>query len=274
MKSLLRALSLISLCYIILSCEKEPILYKGEENNVSGIYFYAVATTDINGNPLSYTDSTTYSFQNDPESVRSRVINLNVRTLGNVSSEDRPFHLKITGGTAVEGIDFEKIESQYFIPAGAATLRIPIRILRTDKLLDKAITIDFQLVENEHFKLLLPNLINIGNNQNMDATRFRINFSEIINEPSYFNIFGPSYFGDWSVKKFKLINQIMEWKTGDWLTAGSASSPVALGRFAFAANMMKTYLENKLAEEDPVYEADGKTFMQLGPSYMVDYSGW
>lgn len=273
MKIFLKVLTIASMCFAHASCEKEPLLYQGEESNVSGIYFYAVATTDINRNPLSYTDSLSYSFQNDASTVQIRVLNLNLRSLGNVANTDRPFIVKVVGGSAVEGQDFEKLADQYMMPAGKSTVSVPVRLLRTPKLMERALTIDFQLVENEHFKLLLPNLVNIGNKKNMDATRFRINFSEIINEPSYYNWFGGSYFGDWSVKKFKLINELMEWKTSDWVGAGGAGSPVALGRFAFAANTMKLYLEKKVSEKDPIYEADGKTFMQLGPSYMVDYSG-
>lgn len=256
-----------------LGCENEPLLYQGEEDNTSGIYFYSVATFTPDGTPLSYRDSVIYSFQNDGLNITERIVNLPVRTLGNISNQDRTFKVKVDGGTAKEGVDYEKLADEYIIPAGKATGQVPIKLIRTTALQQKALTIDVRLVENENFKFLLPVFLNIGNNKEMDATRFRVNFSEIITEFSYYTSFGTSYFGDWSVKKFKILNDLMGWTTNDWRVAGGKNAAVALGKFAFAATRFKIYLEEQLNAKKPIYEDDGKTLMQLGPAYMVDYTG-
>ncbi|MBL1409430.1 DUF4843 domain-containing protein [Sphingobacterium faecale] len=270
-KKLLNILFLIPFLTHI-SCEKSISLYEGEEGDVSGIYFYSVNGTNIAGIPTSYRDSIIYSFENDAQTVTTRIINVPVRTLGNTSDQDRPFKVKVSGGTAKEGIDYEPLLESYSIPAGKSSFNIPVRLKRTPLLSQKRLTIDFELVENQNFKLLLPELKNIGNNKTMIATKFRISFSEIIKESFYYSIFGPEYFGDWSVKKNKLLNELMGWKSSDWENAGASGAPISLGRFPYAAEVLKGYLEDNLQANTPVYEEDGVTLMQLGPEYMVDYS--
>ncbi|ERJ60021.1 DUF4843 domain-containing protein [Sphingobacterium paucimobilis] len=256
------------------SCTKEPLLYQGEDDNSSGIYFYSVATYTPEGIPLSYTDSLSYSFQNDPARFTDYTMNVPVRALGHVSDKDRPFKVQVIGGTAKEGVDFETLKETYIMPAGESTTRIPIKLFRTPILLQKSINIQLQLVEFGDYKLLLPYLLNMGNNKLLDATKFKIGYSEIITEPSHFASPGRDYFGDWSVKKFKILNDLMSWKTSDWryVNSGGNFYPVATTRFHYAASIFKVYLEEKLQAGTPVYEDDGKTLMQLGPAYLIDYS--
>lgn len=253
------------------SCQKEYLYYQGEEDNKSGIYFYSVATFTPNGTPLSFRDSVISTFQNDIITATEKIVELPVRTLGHISDKDREFKVKVVGGTAQEGIDFEKLKDSYILPAGSANARIPIKIYRRPILLEKALTIDFQLVENDNFSLKLPFLLNIGNNTTMDATKFRINYSEIITEPSYYKTFGGSFFGPFTVTKYKILNDLMGWLVSDWRNAGISGTPVQYGKFTYAANLFKDYLEKKLKEGNPVYDEDGNP-MQLGTAYMVDYS--
>lgn len=271
MRNLIFIIGIFTNIFLFISCNKEQIVYQDEDDNTSGIYFFSVVTTDILGNPTRYSDSLLYNFKDDAAAITERTVSIPVQTLGKVADVDRDFLVKVVGGTAKEGIDYEKLLDSYIIPAGTNSANIPVLLKRTPILAEKALTIDLQLVENKNFKLLLPYLNNISNNVQMDATKFRINFTEIITENSYYTSFATRYFGTWSVKKFKLLNELMGWKTEDWSMAGFAGYPVATGKFPYAAQLFKSYLENKLSENNPVYEDDG-TPMQLGPSYLVDYS--
>lgn len=253
------------------SCQKEYLYYQGEEDNTSGIYFYSVATFTLNGTPLSFRDSITSTFQNDIITATEKIVEIPVRTLGHISDKDREFKVKVIGGTAQEGVDFEPLKDSYILPGGTASARIPVKIYRRPILLEKALTIDLQLVESEHFKMKLPFLMNIGNNTTMDATKFRINYSEIITEPSYYRSFGLSFYGPFSVTKFKVLNDLMGWLVSDWRNAGVSGTPVQYGKFTYAANLFKDYLEKKLKDGEPVFDEDGNP-MQLGAAYMVDYS--
>lgn len=256
------------------SCNKEPLLYQGEDDNSSGIYFYSVATYTPEGIPLSFRDSVSYSFQNDPARFTDYTMNIPIRTLGNISNKDREFKIKVIGGSAKQGVDFEALKETYIIPAGKSTTTVPIKLYRNPILLTKSIDIKLQLVEFGDYKLLLPYLLNMGNNKMLDATQFKIGYSELITEPEKFADPGRAYFGDWSVKKFKILNELMSWKTSDWryVNTGSNFYPVNTTRFNYAASIFKTYLEEKYREGNPVYEDDGTTLMQLGPSFEIDYS--
>lgn len=255
------------------SCKKDRLKYDGEPGDVSGIYFLSVATTDINGVPTQYRDSLEYSFQNLALDVTEANLPLNmVRVFGNVADHDRIYKFKVAGGTAVEGVDYEKLKSEYIMAAGKALATPVLKLYRTPKLEKTRVTIILELEETDDFKLLLPFVNNITDNRKMSVTKFKIGISDIVTPSFYWSIFAPSYFGDWSVKKFKLLNDLMGWTAGDWQTAGQAGKPIALGKFPYAANLLKDYLQNKADIKEPVYEDDGVTLMQLAPSYAVDYS--
>src|SRR5690606_38955959 len=116
------------------------------------------------------------------------------------------------------------------IPAGASEFRIPVKFFRTSDILDKAVELTLKLEDNEHFKVYFntqknTNVYNaVG--ETIRADRFVFSVSEIYTLPSYWQLFGDTYFGSWSVAKNKYINSVVGWTQGDWLEAGSATSPV------------------------------------------------
>lgn len=84
----------------------------------SGIYMQRVATTDITGTPLSYSDSMTVTFSNyesDTERLRTYVP---VKIMGNVKDYDRRFKLVVNPelSNAVEGVDYELSDTACYIP--------------------------------------------------------------------------------------------------------------------------------------------------------------
>ncbi len=253
------------------SCKKERVRYTGEPGRESGVYFYSVATFTPDRTPLSYTDSINYSFLNVRPELKEVTITVPVKLIGNVSDKDRYFKVKAAGGTAIEGVDFEKLKDRYVVSAKSASVILPIVLYRSAKLTTSSYYLDLQLEETDDFKLILPFLINVGNNQRMDATKFRIRFSEIIVMPSYWSIFGGDYFGDWSIKKFQILNSLMGWTTSDWNYAGRNGYPVQLGRFTYAANLFKDYLQKAADTNQIVYYEDGVTPMQLAPAFAVIY---
>lgn len=255
-----------------MGCKEESLLYSGENSKESGVYFFSVASTDINGNPLSYRDSLLTQFENDPIIYTERIVNVPVKVLGSIVDYDRTFKVKINGGTAVEGKDYEKLKSEYTIPAGKALTTIPVKLFRTARLLNESIYFDIQLEESKDFKLLLPIVVNKSNSTNMDATKFRLRFSEIIIESSYWKSYSPQFWGDWSVKKFKLLNSLMEWTNRDWSNGGLPGSNVAFGKFSYATTLFRMYLQERADKKEPIYEDDGVTLMQLAPNYAIDYS--
>lgn len=253
------------------SCKKERVTYTGEPGKESGVYFYSVATFTPDLTPLSYRDSLVFSFLNVHPDLSESKIDVPVKVIGTITDKDRYFKVKVSGGTAIEGTDFKKLDDQYVVPAGQAFVNLPIILLRNSRLTTESYYLDLQLEESEDFKLILPFLINIGNNEKMDATRFRVRFSEIIEMPSYWLFFGGDYFGDWSIKKFQILNGLMGWTPRDWNYAGRNNYPVQLGRFTYATNLLRDYLQEASDTNQIVYEDDGVTPMQLAPAFAVIY---
>lgn len=263
---------LLALIFALVACEKERLTYVGEEAKESGVYFYYPDTYDISGNPLSYRDSFVFRFENEALNITERVYNAPVKVLGSIVDYDRTFKAKVVGGTAIEGQDFEKLDLEYKVLAGTSTSSIPFKMYRTDRLQEESIYVDLKLEESKDFKLLLPIMINKATGEEMDATRFRVRFSEIITEPRYWEIYSSSFWGYWSVKKFKILNDLMGWTTRDWDSAGQAGRPVQYGKFPYSAILLQDYLQERADKKEPVYEDDGVTLMQLSQSYFVDYS--
>lgn len=249
---------------LLVGCENEAQLYQGEEGDVSGIYF-------LSKNGSQCTDSLEYSFQNDPLSVERKEIPLSILVFGNVKDYPRTFRIKVAGGSAVVGEDYEALHAEYTVPAGSAQIKFPLILIRSGKLLKEKTDVILQLEENEYFKLLVPVVVDQASGRELDATRFRVIFSELITQPQMWaTMFASTYFGSWSVNKFRLINDIMGWRVSDWT---NFSGPVKPGKFGYAATMLQMYLQEKADMNEPVYEDDGITYMQLGPAYNVDYSG-
>lgn len=271
MKSNINYILALLLLFAI-GCKKDRLTYVGEDNKESGVYFFYPATFDGVGNPISYRDSFVVRFENDPLTITERVYSAPVKVVGSIVDYDRTFNVRVAGGTAEEGKDFEKLETEYTILAGKATASILLKMFRTTRLQEESIYVDLELVESNDFKLLLPIVINKANQVEMDATRFRVRFSEIITTPSYWESYAATYWGEWSIKKFKMQNELMGWTTSDWDRAGFSGYPVAAGKFVYAATLFKEYLQELADKKTPVYEDDGITLMQLAPVYAVDYS--
>ena len=183
------------LIYILLilgiwGCENDRQLYDGEENDVSGIYFRYSSST-LNGVKV-WQDSLLFSFQNILPDVKEYTLRIPVKVLGFVADYPRPFKVRVCGGTAIEGEDFLALEEEYQFPAHAGEATFPVVVKRTDKLFKDKISIELELQENEVFRLLMPEITSFGDT--LDATHFKVVFSEIITKP-FFWLSAQRFFG-------------------------------------------------------------------------------
>lgn len=264
MKKLMIFLFGIILCW---GCENDDFIYQGEKDGVSGIYFLKATAVSIDGTPLGYTDSVSYSFQNDLLDVTTKKISIPVKLLGMLSEEDRPFKVKVIGGNAVEGEDFVSLPEEFIFPKNSAEAEAYVEIIRTTKLVAESRYIVIELMENEHFKLLLPQLKNISSSDTLKTNIFKISFTEKITEMDYYSFMAKSYFGKWSVKKFHKINEIGGWTLQDWLYWDVNS-----GKFAYVATVLRRELQQLADQGNPFMDEENGEYMQLGNSYKVDYS--
>ena len=261
---------MFSTALIFQGCEKDTMTYGGEPDGISGIYFlYGPNYTQYAGGLKVYTyrDSIEYSFAKLAADIPESMVYLPVKVLGNLSTHDRTFKVKVTGGTAVEGVDYVPLEAEYILPANRPETLLPIRLIRTDKLKKEKIRMTVSLVENEHFKLLLPTKENGADGTELNATELKIIFSEFYAAPWDWDFFAVDYFGEFTVEKFEFINATLGWAPSDW-----DDGTVKAGMFGYAVRVVQEELQRRADNNDPVYEKDQVTFMQLADKYAVDYS--
>ena len=273
-------LILISAIFLAVSCSEEQLItYQGETDGTSGIYFQRTASYTYGTPNVVYTDSTEYSFAGVSSEIQSGTVNVVVRTFGNISNTDRPFVISVVNDpaqtTAVEGVDFTVDYTKCVIEAGKSETYIPVTVMRSEQLTESSLRIKLTLEENEYFKFHITEYKanNVWNQsaRMIDARYYVIRFTEISTTPRYWTLLGTKYFGTWTQRKYKVVNEVAGWTPADWSTAGQAGAKVALGRFDYVARMVQSYLQQMADNGTPVKDDDGSN-MQMPSPYTVSYN--
>lgn len=277
MKKLNYILGLIAIIAFVACSEEGFTTFDGR---VSGIYIQRTASYSMNSqgqiSSYIYSDSLEVSFANSTEDVEEMTANVVVKIMGNTADYDRPFVLKVdeANSTAEFNKDFTFNESDCVIKAGEAQTNVPITLMRSDILKEKALHIEFYLESNENFTTELEQYKNTNvwsaTGDTLCGTRFKINFSDIYTIPFYWEVMcaDVDLLGTWSVKKEVMVNELMGWTHGDW-----DSGKVTSGLLTYASKLMQKKLQEAADNNEPVLEDDG-TYMQLGSGYEVDYSDY
>jgi len=255
------------------SCNKDLELYSGCK---SGIFIQQVYSTDQYGNPISYRDSSSYSFANAREDVTSGIVNIYIRSIGEVVNYDRPYELiPAEGTTAIEGEDYDLSENDMLIKANQSVDTLRIKLLRTPKLRNQTMRLKLQLKPNEYFETPVTEYKNSPSwsaDGNMhSAISYIINFNERYSEPFFWSTSAYKYFGPFSVNKYLALNEYMGWVGTDWSNAGISGQKIQAGRLDYFARFFGKYLQKCADEGNPKLDDDG-SYMQLASGYLVDYS--
>ncbi len=261
------------------ACQENDIMEFSSEDTT--VYFQGGAGYSMPGDgtviyapTYRYIDSTVVSFAGLANTERFRTAYLPVKTMGKTKDYPRPVKIIVDKeeSSAVEGVDFTVGLDTIAIPANANQINVPVTLIRSDILLEKSKRIVFRLEENEYFKLLIPAYKASSSwtamADTLSALKFTVVFNEQYSMPFYYEIFGEEFFGSWSPKKFRVLNEVMGWTVRDWNNAGNK---VAYGRFDFAAKAVRRHLQEMADAGTPITESDG-SYMQLAPKYAVDYS--
>lgn len=266
MKKLLS--SVITGCFLLLfGCgENDALYYPGEPDGTSGICFSYYSGTTIAGGVTTYNyrDTTTeYSFGNVVDSILQ--VRVPVRLFGEVSDQDRPYVVKMIGGTVREGEDFT-MPDHFVLEGGTALSYVTVNLKRTDELSDGVTRyLTLGLEENEHFKSYIKNRM-VGTDTVMTQT-LTIRYSMVYEKPWAWDLFALESLGEYSHAKLMCILSVMGWTYREFTNKNlySVSPPVAL--------FMRIELQKRADDGNPVREADG-SLMQLAGSYLVDYSAY
>ena len=264
-----------SLTLVFCACEKQDISVFTTDD--SGIYFQRVTSYIYNSTTEYYGDSVAYSFASAKASVKSVVLSATIRTMGKVVDYDRPFKVVVDqeGTTAIEGKHYEVNLDTVVVPAGKSTAYVRVRFFRTDDMMEKAVRLAIRLEDNEYFKCYFPKYKNTNaysaTGVMIHGDEFVFSLSEMYTEPWYWSMFGDGFFGNWTPKKFLVVNSVCGLSAADWDNAGYAGAKIQYGRFNFFTTTVQKYLQEQADAGTPELDSDG-SYMQLAPSYSVDYS--
>jgi lipoprotein len=264
-----------SLTLVFSACEKQDISVFTTDD--SGIYFQRVTSYIYNSTTEYYGDSVAYSFASAKASVKNVVLSATIRTMGKVVDYDRPFKVVVDqeGTTAIEGKHYEVNLDTVVVPAGKSTAYVRVRFFRTDDMMEKAVRLAIRLEDNEYFKCYFPEYKNTNaysaTGVMIHGDEFVFSLSEMYTEPWYWSMFGDGFFGNWTPKKFLVVNSVCGLSAADWDNAGYAGAKIQYGRFNFFTTTVQKYLQEQADAGTPELDSDG-SYMQLAPSYSVDYS--
>ena len=260
------------------SCDKKEIPVFASDD--AGIYFQRLTNAVYGSTTEYYGDSTDFSFAGTNAYYTSHVLYAPVLTRGKVVDYDRPFKVVVDmeETTAVEGKDFEIELDSLVIKAGTSKAEVPVRIIRTETLLEKTLKIVLRLQENEHFKCYLETYKNTNlytaKGEQISGVRYVFTFNEMYTQPNFWkNYAEKDYFGEWTAKKYQVVNQVCGLTPIDWQYANYYGYKMQSARLPFFARTVRIYLQEQADAGNPVTDSDGK-YMQLAPNYEVDYSDY
>ena len=260
------------------SCDKKEIPVFASDD--AGIYFQRLTNAVYGSTTEYYGDSTDFSFAGTNAYYTGHVLYAPVLTMGKVVDYDRPFKVVVDmeETTAVEGKDFEIELDSLVIKAGTSKAEVPVRIIRTETLLEKTLKIVLRLQENEHFKCYLETYKNTNlytaKGEQISGVRYVFTFNEMYTQPNFWkNYAEKDYFGEWTAKKYQVVNQVCGLTPIDWRYANYYGYKMQSARLPFFARTVRIYLQEQADAGNPVTDSDGK-YMQLAPNYEVDYSDY
>ncbi len=248
---------------LLSSCTKEIMSYQGPES----VYF-AVQNGDSWGSLSSwpYVPFTNVEFVKT--TADEVTVNIKIRATGESKTYDRTVdvHVVADSSNAVEGVHYTLPQS-VVLEAGKTETLLPVVLKRTSEMRTTTIKLQVQLVENQYFSLIFkswdsPVELTTGTiYEGFDASRHNIICTDLIVKPS--NWIGSydattkkekSAFGEFSSKKFLLIQSVMGYTYQDFMS----SETMTIGVQYAISRYMSNYLVGKYKAHQPVLEDDGR----------------
>lgn len=225
----------------LVACQEDALdVYSSAQ---SSIYFGMKNTNTALKNV--FVDTTRFTFADFP--VTDTTLQLVVNVLGNYSEEPRAFKYEVVedGTTAIAATQYELLEDDPVVLGKAIAGNIPVRLKFDIALENTIVYLKLRLKANENFDLLLDKeYVDIQNGQCVNLLEHVIVFTAQVQAPQQWS---KDYFGVFSAKKYRLINQLCNKKPADWenLTMDDIE-PMWV--------VVRNYLQEKMDKDDPLYE--------------------
>jgi hypothetical protein len=250
----MRQLLYITFILAAASCKRDPLITYNTDDN---IYFnYTVSAA-------SFVDSVDLSFAYRDVGVTDSILLVPIAVTGTPAAKDRRYTLvSDPASTAIAGTHFELPETS--ILAGKLTDTLRLHLKRTPDLTTGIKKLILRLQPNEFFKTDIQyKLNNISTRDTTDLLTFTIKMSDFLDKGPYWDGSYAQFFGAFSIKKVKFINDLLGMPLDFW-----SVSPDNQRRSAatYYASTTSRYLSDQAAQGNIIYDEDG-TPMQMGAGY-------
>lgn len=232
----------------LFSCTKEIKTFDGK----TSIYF-------VNATLSTPTDRSDISFALSKPSLVDSTVRLQVRIIGEPANVDRVYNLVVSDtSTAKAGVDYDILNDQFVIKAGAVSDQLELRLKRSTAMLDTTLSIALELHANEYFETLMENRVtNSLTGAKLSFTCHTVYVNDVLKKPGRWL---DAYFGDFSRKKLSLICDLFN------VTPEYLDKTVGIPEITYFGKYTQRYLNDKKAMGETIYEEDGVTEMMMGPS--------
>lgn len=224
MKNIIWILGILLMCW---ACDEDEVkIYDGTD----AVYFSA------------YKDTTFFSLAFVANA--DTLVYVPVKALGEKVNYARKFRVRVAGGTAQPGVNYDALEEEYTLGADSVAGVLPIRIYK-EGARDTTFSIDLELIPNEYFAQNMP--AKISNGDTIDITRQVVTFSNNLAKPQQWM---PTMLGYFSEAKFFLFNREMGINAVDWYST-DVNVKKQVGNKVMAGQVyMKNYLELFVGKDD------------------------
>jgi hypothetical protein len=255
---------ILALILLAASCKKETLMTYNASDNIYFNYTYLTQS-----GPMYYADSLNVTFAFTDSTHKDSILRIPVAITGTAKSTDRNFDVSVdAGATAMASTDYV-LPSTFVVHAGRTTDTIPVTLKRTVALKTNTLFFTLRLKANDQFKTQIQyrsrtsnDISYIAPGDTSQTQTFKVLMSDQLQAGPYWDSYS-YYFGNFSEKKVRLMNQIAGMPLDFWsidLYTSDQQSNNAL----FYAGLTYRYLSDKAYNGNPIFEADGVTPMTMG----------
>ncbi len=240
--------------FLFFACKKQNLQTYNISNN---IYF-----ADSLGGQLL--DTGFFSFAFSPVSLRDTAFGINVLVTGGPVPYDRVFSVVADASSSARAGEEYVLPDSCIFHAGHVSDILYVKLLRAAVLQDSTFHLIVNLRSNKNFQANIS-LLYDQFSDTLSGASYKLSINDILTAGPYWPGLIQPYFGIFSVKKVRLMNQVAGMPLDFWTS--NVLHDFFLGpECIYYATKFGKYLNAQAAAGDTVYEDDGSP-MSMNPSY-------
>jgi len=246
------------------SCKKETLMTYNASDNIYFNYTFKVPS-----GPVNYADSLNVTFAFSDSTHKDSVLLIPVAVTGSAKNTDRNFDVSVDpGATAMAATDYV-LPATFVVHAGRTIDTMPVTLKRTLALKTNTLFFTLRLKANNQFQTQIryrsrvsDDLRTIAPGDTSQTQTFKVLMSDQLEAGQYWSSYA-YYFGEFSEKKVRLINQIAGMPLDFW-SVDLYSSTQHQANALYYSGLVFRYLSDEAYNGNTIFEADGATPMTMG----------